>query len=331
MNTNESAVLVHLASGIGNIVLATPLLVALNELGLTVDVWLSADYPQTADLLRPWNVVRQIFSGPSPPAMQQYAHVIPATPPFYWPRFAARFASLKNLVPRPRARLFYQEEQDFYLDFARHLGTSPDRHPFCTLPIVADETYGVISSTVVLAPGCKTGEMTAKRWPHFSELAEAFADVVIVGTEDDWRRSDGRCLRFPDHARSFVGQLTLRQTAELMAGAGVVVANDSGLAHIAAAVGAPTIIIFGPTPHQTLGQFPPNVTILRQGLACEPCWFGQRFRACARRITCLEALNVEIVVEKIQRIGISGILAGRRGLRQSPESTRSPNRCFVFT
>src|SRR5206468_4454091 len=54
--------LVHLASGVGNIVLATPLLVALDEMGLTVDVWLDADYPETADLLRPWSVVRHVHT-----------------------------------------------------------------------------------------------------------------------------------------------------------------------------------------------------------------------------------------------------------------------------
>ena len=54
--------LVHLASGIGNIVLATPLLVALAELGFTIDVDLDADYPQTADLLEPWSIIRRVDS-----------------------------------------------------------------------------------------------------------------------------------------------------------------------------------------------------------------------------------------------------------------------------
>jgi heptosyltransferase I len=73
----------------------------------------------------------------------------------------------------------------------------------------------------------------------------------------------------------------------------VVVANDSGLAHVAAAVGTPTLMIFGPTPHATLSRLPSNVKVLRAGLPCEPCWFGgARFRACDRRIECLGALSV---------------------------------------
>jgi heptosyltransferase-1 len=60
----------------------------------------------------------------------------------------------------------------------------------------------------------------------------------------------------------------LRETAAVIAAAGTVVANDSGLGHVAAAVGVPTILLFGPTPNAVFGGFPPNVTVLRSGLPC---------------------------------------------------------------
>lgn len=318
------SVLVHLAAGIGNIVLATPLLVALGELGFRVDVWLSADYPQTADLLRPWKVVHRVFQGASLPSTQQYAYVIAATPPFYWSRFAARFAGLKNLVPRPPAWLFYQNEQEFYLSFARHMGMSLGQRQFCVLPIAPNDSFEVSSRTVVLAPGCKTGEMTAKRWPHFPQLAEAFADVALVGTGNDLRGYDGRELKFPSHVRSFVDRLTLRQTAELLAAAGVVVAGDCGLAHIAAAVGTLTIMIFGPTPDRTLGALPPNVTVLRRGLACEPCWFGARFGVCGKKMTCLEELMVETVVAAIEQQCLTPNFRGTRQLSDEIQKASAP-------
>src|SRR5207237_2248924 len=119
-------------------------------------------------------------------------------------------------------------------------------------------------------PGCKTGAMAAKRWPHFAEPAARLPDVAVVGTPDD-ETLGGRAVAWPPHVRSLVGRLTLRETAELLAGAGAVVANDRGLAHVAAAVGAPTVMLFGPTPHATLGTFPPNVTVLRAVLSCAPC------------------------------------------------------------
>ena len=67
--------LVHLASGIGNIVLATPMLVALDELGFEIDVCLDADYAQTVDLLRPWSVVRSVSVGGIAAAMRAVGHL----------------------------------------------------------------------------------------------------------------------------------------------------------------------------------------------------------------------------------------------------------------
>ncbi len=303
----EKRALVHLASGIGNIVLATPLLVALDELGCTTDVLLHADYGETAELLRGWSLVRTLYEGCSQsPLKRDYDIIVPAVPPFYWRQLARLYRNSllpkANLLSRPRDAVFYCDEQEYYLSFARQLGYPPAARPFYRLPIAPSERIKTDSRTLIIAPGCKTGEMAFKRWPHFAQLAERFADVILVGTDDDLRQADGTPFRFPAHVRSFVGQLSLRETAELMSAAGAVVGNDSGLAHVAAASGVPTVMIFGPTPHRTLGHFPPNVTVLRLGLECEPCWFGARFRACAKRIDCLTNLSVATVECELKRL-----------------------------
>jgi hypothetical protein len=62
MTAHKQTVLVHLASGIGNIVFTTPLLVALNHMEFIVDVLIHADHPQTADLLRDWSIVRTVYT-----------------------------------------------------------------------------------------------------------------------------------------------------------------------------------------------------------------------------------------------------------------------------
>jgi heptosyltransferase-2 len=144
--------------------------------------------------------------------------------------------------------------------------------------------------------------MAAKRWPHFPDLAARFADVAIVGTADDMRRPDGSEMRFPPHAKSFIGALTLRDTAELMAAAGVVVANDSGLAHVAAAVGTPTVMLFGPTSDACLGPLPANASILRAGLPCEPCWTTAPLAACAGRVDCLAQLSVDAIERRVRTL-----------------------------
>jgi ADP-heptose:LPS heptosyltransferase len=294
---------VHLASGVGNIVLATPLLLTLSRHAYVVDLLVDGDYAETAELFDGWSVVRAVYGGTRgrPPA-QPYDVTIPAIPPFYWPRYAA-LARRPNAVPRPPDALFYRDEQAWYLAFARALGCHVDQGPQYFLPCVPDTRRGITPATVVLAPGCKTGEMAAKRWPYFPDLAAMFDDVVVVGTPDDIHGADGRATHFPAHVRSLVGALSLRETVGVLAAAGVVVANDSGLGHVAGAAGTPTILLFGPTPDRTLGRLPPNVRVMRSGLPCEPCWFAQRFAACAGRLDCLVRLTPEEVAAAVSSDG----------------------------
>jgi ADP-heptose:LPS heptosyltransferase len=294
--------LVHLAAGVGNIVLATPLVVALDALGFTVDVLLDADYAEMAELLRGWSIVRELFTRASAVRWRDYEWLVPAVPPFYWWRFSRLYKHERRAVERPRERLFYEDEQEFYLSFARTLGSPADVRPVYRLPISASDEFGVGLQTLVVAPGSKGGEMRAKRWNGFARLAELFDDVAVVGTSEDLRASDGTPIKFPAHARLFTDQLTLKETARLLASAGVVVASDCGLAHVAAATGTPTVMIFGPTPHRTLGRLAPNVTVLRAGLQCEPCWFGARFRACDARLDCLREVSVEQVAREVRKI-----------------------------
>ncbi|MFL6227745.1 MAG: glycosyltransferase family 9 protein [Pyrinomonadaceae bacterium] len=295
-------VLVHLAAGVGNVVLATPLVVALADLGFTVDVLLGADYAQTAELLRGWSIVREVYAGGSRVTRwRDYDALVPAVPPFYWSRFARLYAGDARAVERPPASLFYRDEQQFYLAFAHRLGADSSAHPVYRLPVAPADGLGVGGATLVIAPGSKGGEMRAKRWGGFAELAELFDDVAVVGTSEDLLTSAGKTLKFPPHARLFVDRLTLVETAQVLAAAGVVVANDSGLAHVAAAVGTPTVMIFGPTPHETLGRLAPNVEVLRAGLACEPCWFGARVRACDARLSCLREIPVERVARAARK------------------------------
>jgi ADP-heptose:LPS heptosyltransferase len=306
MVESKKTVLVHVASGVGNIVLATPLLVALGQMGHLVDLLLSADYPGTADLFRGWSVVRTVYEEAAR-AMEENKTglIIPAIPPFYWARFKNLYPRGAAVVPRPPDSVFYQDEQEYYLGFARQIGFTGVPKPSYCLPISSSTSFGVTHNTLVLAPGSKTGEMAAKRWPYFSQVAEAFPDVAVVGTGDDLHGPDGKILGFPAHVRLFVDQLSLRETAELMASAGAVLGNDSGLSHIAAAVGTPTFMLFGPTPHTSLGPLAPNAKVHRAGLGCEPCWFTSRFQACAGRIHCLHEIRVDDVRKEIQ--GLAGL------------------------
>lgn len=295
-----ASVLVHLASGVGNIVFATPLLLVLIRHGFTVDLLIDGDYADTAGLFDGWSALRAVYNArQGEPPTGPYDIRLPALPPFYWSRYAADYQISGNAATRPADALFYRDEQAYYLEFALSLGCEISEPPFYFVPAAPDNAHGIAGETLVLAPGCKTGEMAAKRWPYFPQLAEMFDDVVLTGIPDDLYNFDGSAMRFPDHVRSLVGQLSLRETAGILAAAGAVVANDSGLGHIAGAVGTPTVLLFGPTPDTTLGRLPPNVRVLRAGLACEPCWFGDRYGLCAGRVDCLPLIQPAMVATAI--------------------------------
>jgi ADP-heptose:LPS heptosyltransferase len=299
--------LVHLASGIGNIMLATPLLVALSRRFANIELRLDCDYPGAGGLFRHWSALRAVHdSGASELPGGAYHTIVPAIPPFAWPRYAGLYRHCPQAMSRPPDTLFYADEQAYYLDFARRLGCAVVPAPHSFVPVAPRRESDVSPRTLALAPGCKTGIMAAKRWPYFPRLAEQFDDVVIVGTADDLRCFDGTKMVFPPHVRSLVDRLSLPELAATLAACGVVVANDSGIGHLSAAVGVPTVLLFGPTPAEALGAFPQNVTVLRQALPCAPCWFADRLVACGGRIDCLEQMPPSRVAAALRRAGFRG-------------------------
>jgi hypothetical protein len=130
---------------------------------------------ETATLFQGWGALRALYNGatcdrPAGP----YNVRIPAIPPFYWRRYAASYRGVAGTMARPPDAAFYENEQGYYLDFARRIGCEIAAPPYYFLPIPPNTTHGISSATVVLAPGCKTGLMASKRWPFFPQLAGQF-------------------------------------------------------------------------------------------------------------------------------------------------------------
>jgi heptosyltransferase-2/heptosyltransferase-3 len=126
--------------------------------------------------------------------------------------------------------------------------------------------------------------------------------------------------------RVLVGETTLGQLAALFARCDLVVGGDSGPLHLAAAVGTPTLRLYGPTDVREFGPWPPDgphVT-LAAGLACQPC---RQFTdlQCGARATppCLRALNTDTVLA-----AVAAALRARRpiGSATAGEHARSEQR-----
>lgn len=137
-----------------------------------------------------------------------------------------------------------------------------------------------------------------KRWPpeSFAALAEKLvtingAQVALVGSKSEAplaRRiaSMGACA-----VLDFSGKTSLKQLACLFQRAEVVVGNDSGPIHIAAAVGAPLIALYGPTSPARTGPYGTQHKILTTSLSCSPCFR----RTCNLGTPCMRDISVETV------------------------------------
>jgi len=96
--------------------------------------------------------------------------------------------------------------------------------------------------------------------------------------------------------------LSLVQLASVLEGCRLFIGNDSGISHMAAALGLPTLAIFGPTDHRVWSPRGEKVEVVRIGLPCSPCP-EERFFLC-KDIQCLHQIEIADVLKGLQRLGV---------------------------
>jgi heptosyltransferase-2 len=132
---------------------------------------------------------------------------------------------------------------------------------------------------VILCPGAEYGP--AKRWPpnQFAELAAYFLrdhlQVWIVGSPNDRIAADAVINSLGDNmhkVRDLTGRTDLGTAIDILSCASLVVSNDSGLMHAAAAVGAPLVALFGSSSPVYTPPLSPIAQVARIDIACSPCF-----------------------------------------------------------
>ncbi len=149
---------------------------------------------------------------------------------------------------------------------------------------------------VGLTPGAAFGP--AKRWllERYADLADRLigalnADVLIFGSPAERPLAES-IARMMSHTPSIVtGETTLRELMALLAQCRLVVTNDSGPMHLAAALGLPVVAIFGSTDERATGPLSPLARIVKHPVACSPCGLRQ----CPIDFRCMESVTVDEV------------------------------------
>ncbi|MEO6325294.1 MAG: glycosyltransferase family 9 protein, partial [Thermoanaerobaculia bacterium] len=154
----------------------------------------------------------------------------------------------------------------------------------------------------------------AKRWPlpRFAGLFDALArarnfDTVLVGSAGEADvNAQVHALAREARILDLSGKSSLPELLGVLRSAALFVGNDSGISHLAAAVGIPTAVVFGPTdPDATRpwdGQRPDGsaarITVIRKRPLCAPC----RFAVCPIDHRCMEDIVVSDVLRGIDRV-----------------------------
>jgi heptosyltransferase II len=154
--------------------------------------------------------------------------------------------------------------------------------------------FGLAQRYVVLCPGAEYGP--AKRWPYFKELAENLGgSVVLLGSAKDAEVAAG----LP--GLNLMGKTTLDEAIRLIAGAAAVVSNDSGLMHVAAALGRPQVALFGSSSPEHTPPASERARVLWLRLECSPCFA----RECPLgHFRCMKEITVHQVVAAMEQAAL---------------------------
>ncbi|MBL6749722.1 MAG: lipopolysaccharide heptosyltransferase II [Nevskia sp.] len=217
------------------------------------------------------NDLRKLDRSVLPTTVQQFLALAADAPPDAAP----------PVVPQPRLRA----EPARVPLLAAQLGLEPER------PAVA------------LMPGAEYGP--AKRWPpeHFAELAgrlaQAGCQVWIFGSAKE-RALGAAIAGGRQHIHDLCGRTALVDVVDLLAACAAAVTNDSGLMHVAAAVGVPLVAIFGSSSPAHTPPLSPAAAVLYLGLPCSPCFA----RECPLgHLNCLRQIGPELVLARLEQAG----------------------------
>lgn len=225
----------------------------------------------------------------------------------YEPRFAAPAQSLF---------LDFPDEVERLLEIVRSAGLAADDdtdESYFPLELtdsnqraVSDvlEHAGVAASDLMIAfaPGAK---LEPNRWPadRFIEVGNNLAArgyrIVVLGGGPDVPMCDGIAKAIGRNAVSLAGKTSVRDSCEVLARCAMLICNDSGVQHLAAAVGTPCVSLF------TRREFPgmwwphgPQHQVLMKDVECHTCFLD----ACPYDNKCIKAIGVDEVIAAAARV-----------------------------
>jgi heptosyltransferase II len=153
---------------------------------------------------------------------------------------------------------------------------------------------------VAVNPGATYG--SAKRWlpERFAAVADAIAEessacILLIGGPNEGWIAEEVAANMRTKSFNLAGKTSVRQLMALLSQCRLLITNDSGPMHVAAAFDVPIVAIFGSTDHTTTSPVSPSCRIVRKSTECAPCLKTE----CPTDHRCMTAVSVSDVLDAV--------------------------------
>ena len=227
----------------------------------------------------------------------------------------ARVGLIDVRHPNPKKNAPRQPMAQFYARLAGLPGQRDQPEPALEAPLLLADPLRVIAAKVnlglhprdnliALCPGAEYGP--AKRWPaeYFAEVASKLKargyTPIVLGAQSDV--PTGLTIEQLSHgaAINLCGKTSLDDAINLIAGSRAVITNDSGLMHVAAALGKPQLALFGSSSPEHTPPLSDAARVITLKTECSPCFA----RECPLgHFKCMRELRPAQVLTEFDAIG----------------------------
>lgn len=293
-------ILLVACGGIGNIVQATPTMRAIINAGHQLDLRLCCNSSKDIQSIFKLNGMRKVFVTDT-----KHEYDFQMTGPFC----PGKKYKARNFI---KSKIRYDqhiEEVKVYFNMANQIGIK-GKIPNIEVKI-GKKGLDPLPNTVAIYPGSKPN-WAMKRWDKYDQLAKEFENVLVVGKKEDIN-SHGKPTwittpwKWPKQTKFYTGSLS--EMTYTLSKCKMFIGNDGGLAHVAAATGIPTYVLFGPSSVIKNKPFHKNAQAIAIDIPCRPCQFqadenglqifGGGKGNCYNNMKCMREMSVEFVLKKI--------------------------------
>ncbi len=286
--------------GVGNLVHGAPAIEAIRNCGHDLTVWVGGEWDEQAAFVDHDKVVT---GNPPDPAGFERIFQTPFALTGKWGHLAE---TIGKVAESCGARVGQgTTEVDACMWFAHVLGyrgltpvpkIKHKTHTDACWPFADDAEVPY----VVIAPGVQTASAVwlKKKYPHWRDVATALDKhirVICLGTNADWESS------FEGVGENWCGKGSLWDASGVLRYAQLVLGPDNGLTCLAAVMGVPTVVLWGPTDEVKNRKYGPKVANVFSPLGCRPCQYNDMLQSCVH-VNCMRAINPRAVLEAARSV-----------------------------